>query len=37
MGIKESRNKINLPSVIIGTPGRLLDFMKDGLPLNSIT
>ncbi|CAD8171747.1 unnamed protein product [Paramecium pentaurelia] len=37
LGIKESRNKINLPSVIIGTPGRLLDFMKDGLTLKSIT
>ncbi|CAD8156611.1 unnamed protein product [Paramecium octaurelia] len=37
LGMKESRNNIILPSVIIGTPGRLLDFMKDGLPLNSIT
>ncbi|CAD8168831.1 unnamed protein product [Paramecium octaurelia] len=37
LGIKETRNNANLPSVIIATPGRLLDFMKDGLPLNSIT
>ena len=26
-----------LPSVIIGTPGRLIDFINDGYPLNSIT
>ncbi|CAK71981.1 unnamed protein product (macronuclear) [Paramecium tetraurelia] len=37
LGIKQSRNNISLPSVIIGTPGRLLDFMKDGYPLKSIT
>ncbi|CAD8073791.1 unnamed protein product [Paramecium sonneborni] len=37
LGMKESRNNIQFPKVIIGTPGRLLDFMNDGYPLKTIT